>query len=181
VYTEADSVFSVMYADEALSNREFYPPGALEAFLSANQHLPLPPCITPEEKATRSDIFSCSPGPIFAGRSTIPSDPSSTDLPPGYHGPTNWYRALVNNLAVAEEKADGVDPRIKCPVLMITETPGEATIPLYADITAQFAADYRSRKVSTKGHWVQLEAREEVNAMLEEFFAEIQGAAEAGS
>jgi hypothetical protein len=105
VGTQGDSFFSIMYADEALSNGKFFPPGALEAFVSANQHLPLPPWITPEEKATRSDIFSCSPGPIFAGRSTTPSVPSSTDLPPGYHGPTNWYRALVNNLAVAEEKS----------------------------------------------------------------------------
>lgn len=32
------------------------------------------------------------------------------------------------------------------------------------------AGDLVVRRVSTEGHWVQLEAREEVNRFLEEFF-----------
>lgn len=127
----------------------FFPAGALEAWITNDRTVPLEPKImTKEEKEIRDRIFAKESG--------------------GYRGPTNWYRVLVRYLNADDEK--GLDPKIPCPVLLIAEKDSSVSIPGFVEGMAQFADDFRMKTTSTIGHWVQLEARDEVNPMLEEFF-----------
>ena len=132
----------------------FFPAGALEKYITSDRIPSLSAHVTPEEMATHHEIFAAG----------------------GYRGPTNWYRVLLGGLGIEEEKSDALDPSLKVPVLFITETPGPATMPGSAEQTKQFAADFRVSTVSTKGHWVQLESRDEVNKTLEKFFEEVDAA-----
>ncbi|MCJ1260648.1 hypothetical protein MMC22_000510 [Lobaria immixta] len=125
----------------------FYPPGALKSFITSDRGAPLPPYISPAEKETRNRIFAFR-----------------------YRALSNWYRAPSNNIGQDEDIQEGVDRRTRCPVLVITESPSIATIPGFENSTRQFADDFRVKKVSTKGHWVQLEANDEINMVLEDFF-----------
>lgn len=101
-----DSFFSLMYAHAEDTIMDFYPPGALESFITSDRRAPLPPYISSAEKETRDRIF-----------------------PSGYRAPTNRYRALSDNLGQDEDIQEGVDLRIRCPVLVITKSPSIATVP----------------------------------------------------
>ena len=129
---------------------DFYPTGALEKFLTNDRMVSPSTIVTPEELATHHEILAAG----------------------GYRGPTNWYRVLLGGLGIEEEEKDAVDPNLKVPVLFVAESPGPASMPSNGDQTRQFAADFRTTTVSTIGHWVQLEAKDEVNSMLAKFFEE---------
>ena len=150
---QAESAESLIYADDALWIENVYPPGALERWVTQDRMAPRSAFVTSDELQTRRKIFAAG----------------------GYRGPTNYYRALLGGLSTEEESKDDIDPAIKCPVLVITEADGPGTLPYYAESTKQYAADCRTAKVSTQGHWVQLEARDEVNRLLAGFFHEIDG------
>jgi pimeloyl-ACP methyl ester carboxylesterase len=86
----------------------------------------------------------------------------------GHHQPTlNWYHALVSNV----NKDDEIDAKLKMPVLMIGPQPTKFEIPGFLEQMKDFAEDFMLKRVSTTSHWMQLEAREELNAMLEAFLA----------
>ena len=134
----------------------FYPPGELEKWLEADTRLPPSSSIvSAAENATHNHIFAEA----------------------GYRGPTNWYRALVGNLNLDDEKAaieaGTLDPHIKCPVLAIDSAPGRGSLPGFMEgSVGAFARDFRYKAVETEGHWVQIESREMVNRWLEELFGE---------
>jgi pimeloyl-ACP methyl ester carboxylesterase len=62
------------------------------------------------------------------------------------------------------------------PILMVTEKSSAISIPGLAEVMSQFSDNITFREVSKTGHWVQLEARHEVNDFLEEFFSQSAGA-----
>lgn len=140
----------------------FYPPGELEKWLAADNRLPQSSSILSEaETSIHNQIFSLH-------------DQDGG----GYRGPTNWYRALVGNINEVDEQAaiqaGALDPQIKCPVLAIDSAPSTASLPGFMEGSlGAFAKDVRFKKAKTKGHWVQIESRDEVNEWLEEFFREV--------
>ena len=93
-----------------------------------------------------------------------------------YRGPTNWYKARFGlRLGVQEEKDDNLDPHIPCPALFVEQA--ESSIVHMAGLseqTAQFAESCVNRRVGTRGHWVQLQSKDEVNRMLEEFLESVR-------
>ncbi|QKX58074.1 uncharacterized protein TRUGW13939_05195 [Talaromyces rugulosus] len=140
-----DSFFSLFYNSE-LWKENLAPIGAIENWLKADKRAPLPPFITEEEKATHCKI-----------------------LHGHYNHLVNWYRALVDNINIDDEVQAKLDAKLDMPVLVITEQPGELSIP-GSEQMKLVAENITFEQVTTGGHWVQLEARDEVNAMLEKFF-----------
>ncbi|TVY82821.1 Epoxide hydrolase A [Lachnellula suecica] len=145
----AESFFTLAYGPENTTAMSFYPPGKLEEFLKTNRTAAYPPWMTPEYKQTRDRIFASG----------------------GYRGPTNWYRSRFGqSLGVQQEAKDIPDLRLHCRTLLIQ--PNHASIvaiPGMAELTRAYAEQCIVKEVSTTGHWVQLEARNEVNEMLEKF------------
>ena len=133
--------------------KSLYAPGALEEYLIHNRKSPPSKFVSPKELEVHHDIISAG----------------------GYRGPTNWYRSLLRGLGIEEETKDAVDPKLDVPVLFIAESAGPATLPGTSESIKQFAANFKSAQVSSQGHWVQLEARDEVNSILEKRFAEVDG------
>ena len=88
----------------------------------------------------------------------------------------NWYRALVENINSEDELRAGLEPALKMPTLMVSPQPSRLEFPGVEENMRLVAQDLTFRRVSTKGHWVQLEAREEVNGILERFFESVDGA-----
>jgi pimeloyl-ACP methyl ester carboxylesterase len=80
----------------------------------------------------------------------------------------------MGNMNEEDEKFANLDPKLDLPVLMITANRDiVATAEMMEKGIRQFADDMRVKKLDT-GHWVQLEARDEVNKILEEFFSELE-------
>ena len=80
----------------------------------------------------------------------------------------NYYRALVRNRKRIEER--GL-PTIDVPTLMIW---GEEDVALNKEATygtEEFVSDFRIRYLPGVSHWVQQEAPEQVNAMIQAFLA----------
>ena len=133
-------------ADPTLWHDHLGPIGAVEAWLRADRQGELASYITEEERAVHQEIMQ------------------------GNHGAAlNWYRVLVWNLNLEDEVQANISARIACPVLMVFP----------AHVADQFSAGSQSKDVAddltvkgvnTSGHWLQLETRDEVNAILKEFF-----------
>lgn len=138
-----------MYGAEKDTAMNFYPAGKLEAWLRADRKAPFPSYMTAAENQIRNRIMALG----------------------GYLGPTNWYRMRFGQrLGVEEEKSDNLDPRIPCPALYIEQASSSVVrLPYLWEQTAKFADRCVNKRVTTENHWVQLEAKDEVNQMLEEF------------
>lgn len=90
----------------------------------------------------------------------------------GHHKPAlNWYHALIRNVNKDDEVEANLDAKLQMPVLMIGPQPDKFEIPGFLEQMKVFAEDFTLKRVSTTSHWVQLEAREELNAILESFLA----------
>ncbi len=131
---------------------DFYPAGKLEAWLRSDRKAPFPNFMTTPEKQIRDRIMALG----------------------GYRGPMNWYKALFGQArGLEEEKSDGLDPRIPCPALYVEPAHSSMVhMDQFSGQTAHFADRCVNKQVTTEGHWIQLEARDEVNRMLEEFIQE---------
>jgi pimeloyl-ACP methyl ester carboxylesterase len=55
------------------------------------------------------------------------------------------------------------------PILMVTEKPSAISVTGFAEMMNQFSDNVTFKEVSTIGHWVQLEAADEVNRFLDDF------------
>lgn len=89
----------------------------------------------------------------------------------GHHGPPlNLYRVLVNNMNEQDELEAKLCSGIFCPTTMLFS--GQMTGNLSDDVAESMGILGPSlfKCVSTPGHWLQLEARDEVNAILKVFF-----------
>ncbi len=56
------------------------------------------------------------------------------------------------------------------PVLMVCPQPSKLELPGVEEQMKQVTSDFTFKRVSTSGHWVQLEARDETNDILKNFF-----------
>lgn len=94
----------------------------------------------------------------------------------GHHGPAlNWYRALVWNLNERDELDAGLSVKVSCPVLMVFPASAAGPFPEAGLHGNEIADDLTVKGVSTDGHWLQLEAKDEVNAMLKGFLERCDG------
>lgn len=94
----------------------------------------------------------------------------------GNHGPAlNWYRVLVGNLNQKDELDAGLLLKLSLPVLMVTPAPSPGHLPGTGAQMNEMADDVTVKEVSTLGHWLQLETRDEVNAILKGFFQRCDG------
>ncbi|KZL63509.1 epoxide hydrolase [Colletotrichum tofieldiae] len=86
----------------------------------------------------------------------------------GWTGPTNWYRALRDNLSLDDER--GMKKELDVPVLVVGCGRDEMTVAGFQDrMTRPWArAGYRFEVLAT-GHWVMLEDAAGTNRLLEEF------------
>lgn len=148
-----ESFFTLVNGPAELEKTDFLPPGRLEAWLAADKKAPLQPWVTPEYRETRDRIFA-------------------DDL--AFLGPTNWYRARFRDFVGKDvEKRDlGEGVKIACPAMFVQSKGGMVG----EDPTKGFATTYIYKEVAgAKGHFCQLEAPEEVNRILEEFFRKYRG------
>jgi pimeloyl-ACP methyl ester carboxylesterase len=76
---------------------------------------------------------------------------------------------LAGNINTDDEVQAKLEAKLEMPVLVITEQPSVLSIPGFVEQMKLVAEDITFEQVTTEGHWVQLEARDEVNAMLEKF------------
>jgi pimeloyl-ACP methyl ester carboxylesterase len=97
----------------------------------------------------------------------------------GYHGPPlNWYIVLVSNLNEQDEIEAKLCPGISCPTVMLFPGQMKSVFPSDAAESMGILGPSLFKCVSTPGHWLQLEARDEVNAILKEFFEKYDNTAE---
>lgn len=145
---QSDSFFTLFYPrDSTLWNDHVGPEDAMESWLRADRQGAMAPYITDNERVIHQKIMQ------------------------GNHGPAlKWYRVLVNNLNRQDEVESRISPEISCPVLMLFPAQIADQFSAANNTSSGFADDLSVKGVSTSGHWLQLEARDEVNAILKEFF-----------
>lgn len=124
----------------------------MEAWLRANRRGEPAPYITDEERATHQEIMVGS-----------------------HASALNWYRALVWNLNEEDEIEAGLSATIPCPVQMVLPPTLATQFAAGPNESSDIADDLAIKSVSIPGHWVQLEARNEINQMLWEFFERVDG------
>ncbi|KAL4990618.1 Alpha/Beta hydrolase protein [Aspergillus falconensis] len=143
-----DSFFTLFYPqDPELWVEHVGPAGAMERWLLQDQKAPQPAYISEEERKIHQDIMRDSHGPCL-----------------------NWYHALVKNINEQDELEAAIDPALSMPVLMVCPRPTKLELPGVEEQMRQVASDLTFRRVSTAGHWLQLEARDEINNLLKGFY-----------
>ncbi|TGO26569.1 hypothetical protein BPAE_0057g00450 [Botrytis paeoniae] len=145
----SESFLSLIYGSEEDTAKRFYPLGALPASLKENHIAPHLTWQTLLFVSTRSQIFS---GASFRGR-------------------TNWYRCRHGQgLGIQKEKEDKLDSQIPCRALFIEQSHKSVVrMESVSKPIELFATDLITKEVDTTSHWVQFEAKDQVNGFLEEF------------
>lgn len=146
--SQSDSFFTLFYpADPSLWSEHVGPEGAMESWLQEDRQSELAPYVTEEQRAVHQRVMQ------------------------GHHGAAlNWYRALVWNLNEQDELEAGLSVKLTQPVLTVLPAPVVGELSAASMQDDKIADDLTVKWVSTPGHWLQLEARDEVNAMLKMFF-----------
>lgn len=119
----------------------------MESWLEEDRQGELAPYITKEERTVHQRIMHAHHGAAL-----------------------NWYRALVWNLNERGELEAGLSVKLTQPVLTVLPAPVAGQLTAASMQDDGIAADLTVKYVSTPGHWLQLEARDEVNSMLKTFF-----------
>ncbi|KAE8378464.1 putative epoxide hydrolase [Aspergillus bertholletiae] len=144
----ADSFFTLFYPhDPTLWISHLGPTGAIEKWLVSDHRAQLASYITEEEFKTHQKLLVGS-----------------------HDSALNWYRALVSNINLEDEKAAKIAPSLSMPVLLLCPRKSGLEMPGIEEGMRAVASNLVVKRVSTAGHWIQLEAREEVNRILGEFF-----------
>jgi pimeloyl-ACP methyl ester carboxylesterase len=152
---QKESFFDLIYGPEKEMISDFFPASKLEAWLHSDTRAPLEPWVTPEYKATRDKIFKES----------------------SYRGPLMWYRARFGKHVGCDEEAnEGLDVRIRVPTAFVRSKETVLSWRDFDERTGRFAGEFDVVEVQGgHGHWVQLEAAEEINGVLERFIKKAEG------
>lgn len=155
---QSDSFFSLFYPkDPDIWTDHLGPSGAMEVWLSADRRAEPAPYITEEERSVHKQIMV------------------------GYHTPAlNWYQALVENLNIQDELDAGLSAKIPCPTLMVLPPALAGQFAGISTESSEISDDLTIKSVGTPGHWVQIEARNEVNAILLDFFETVDSGGPVG-
>lgn len=146
-FGKSESFFTLFYpADPSLWDDHVGASGAMELWLQADRKGDKAPYITDEEK----DIHQ----KIMRGRHT---------------SALKWYHSLVYNINEEDELEAKLPMKLTRPILSVFPATVPGQFSMASSQTNEIADDLTVKEVSTPGHWLQLEAREEVNAMLRDF------------
>ncbi|KAL4942796.1 hypothetical protein BDV06DRAFT_211549 [Aspergillus oleicola] len=144
----SDSFFTLFYPrDPALWIEHVGPTGAMETWLLQDREGPEPEYFTETERQIHQNIMQGS-----------------------HSSALKWYQALVGSINEQEEIEANIEPSLSMPVLMVCPQPTQLELPGVEEQMKQVASDLTFKRVSMTGHWVQLEARGEINAVLKAFF-----------
>lgn len=171
-----ESFFALFYPhDPNLWIAHVGPSGAMEKWLRSDRRAPLASYLTEEVllQTTHQHVFV-----IYSGRTTNLHQEKAThqQIMHGSHrSALNWYHALVGNLNAADERSAGLTGDLNLPTLLVCPQPSRLEFPGVEENMRLAAKDLTFGRVSTKGHWMQLEARDEVNETLKEFFDRLDG------
>jgi pimeloyl-ACP methyl ester carboxylesterase len=114
-----------------------------------------------ERAAVRNEVFLPEETEVYR---------KSAAQPGAMRGMVNYYRALVRGGGMRRQRALGI-PTLEMPTLLVWGTEDIALgIELTYD-TDRYVSDLTLRYVPDVGHWVQLEAAEDVNRILEAWLA----------
>lgn len=152
VETNWDSAFSLIWpSDPKIWITDFAPTGGLKAWIQAGKEAPLAPYITEEEKKIQSEAL----------------------LKGGMAGPVCWYKAMTSGISIDDDKSVPVDKyEIHKPVFFgAAQQDYVALAATGKQSVTQLCKSVTIREFDT-GHWVMLEAKDEVN---QELSAWIQG------
>ncbi|KAI9789186.1 MAG: hypothetical protein M1816_006320 [Peltula sp. TS41687] len=151
--SHTDAFFSILYTSEpSIWKTDFAPEGALRRFLTEDRRAPESDYYTPEEKSIHDRIFA------FNG---------------GYGPALNWYKVQLDGLNEIDEQ-DVPESRyvIHKPVLLLSASQDVVSLAEPTENqTRAYTTDLRIKRLDA-GHWLPLEARDEVNRELENFFLE---------
>ncbi|RDW74577.1 alpha/beta fold hydrolase [Aspergillus mulundensis] len=144
----SESFFTLFYpADPSLWVEHVGPTGAMEKWLLQDRKGPEAGYVTEVERQTHQAIMRKS-----------------------HASALRWYQALVGNINEQDEIQANLDPVLSMPMLIVCPQQTKLELPGVEEQMKQVANDLTFRRVSTAGHWVQLEARDEINSILKEFF-----------
>lgn len=152
---QLDSFQSLVYeADATLKADQFYPPGKLEAWLK-------------KDCRGKSNIVNAADQAVWV----------DAFRHGGLRGPTNWYRALLDNVNKSEEDESILQGEItipiKVPVLGIDSQPDHASLPGFMEFSMKpFATQLQVALVQSCGHWPHLVSSREVNQLIQEHIQE---------
>ena len=154
---QLESFLSLAYhADATIKADNFYPPGAMEAWLQSNRNDgPANLLLSPTEAADWLASFRAS----------------------GLRGATRGYQLMTDNLNEAHEKADLAAGKLTTkirgiPVLAVDATPDKASLPGFMEGAFKGVVDsYALRVVARQGHYPHVVSREEVNRWIGELVA----------
>ncbi|KAL3424069.1 epoxide hydrolase [Phlyctema vagabunda] len=146
-----ESVVSLFHShDEELGKKYIGAQGGFREWLTKGRVAERPSYFSSEDTAQHLKQFSIEKG--------------------GYGPAINWYRAQLQNINEADEKAIRQEAHIlHRPTLLFTShnfitvagNPAEQMKPLVSDFTT---------KEINSGHWIQREKADEVNSILQDFF-----------
>lgn len=148
--SQLESFHSLIYEQDANWKADnFYPPGKLEAWLTSDRR-GRHSIVDKEERGRWLTAFRSG----------------------GLRGPTNWYRALLDNVHLSEESsalsAGHITTELRVPVLAIDSQPDNASVPGFLEAAMKDRASQLSVKlVDAQGHWPHIVAYNEVNKLIE--------------
>ncbi|KAJ0427202.1 Alpha/Beta hydrolase protein [Aspergillus carlsbadensis] len=146
----SESFFTLFYpADPNLWIEHVGPTGAMEDWLLQDKKAPVAPYVSEAERQIHQEIMrNCHSSAL------------------------KWYHALVENINGEEGIKENIDSKLETPVLMVCPQPTKLELPGVEEQMRQVFSNLTFKRVSTAGHWVQLEARDEINEILKGFFEE---------
>ncbi|KAL4799914.1 Alpha/Beta hydrolase protein [Aspergillus venezuelensis] len=143
----SESFFTLFYPREStLWIEHVGPTGAMEKWLLQDRKGPEPNYFTGSERHIHQTILKDNHGSAC-----------------------KWYQALVENINEHEEVEANIEPKLSMPVLMVCPQPTRLELPGVQEQMKQVAPDFSFKRVNTTGHWMQLEARDEINSILKKF------------
>ncbi|KAL8653888.1 MAG: hypothetical protein Q9210_001839 [Variospora velana] len=143
---------SLCYSEDPMTlKNHLCPKGAIRKAYEEGFTSPRPAWLSEDEITTHSKIFSAENG--------------------GYRGGLNWYKAQMANVNAADEDALPTERhRIDKPTLLITCKKDYVCVPVLQEEQMKPLVKDMEIESLDCGHWVPLEAADEVNRILQDFF-----------
>ena len=145
----AESVMSLLFAGSSDAwNTWFHPLGKMEEFVAEGRRLEMAHWFTPELQRQHLEAFA------------------TVD---GYKGSTRWYRMLLTNASLDEEKQIE-NSVLQQPALFIGDA---GTGAQQGQMLAEWVSNLQVQHLSS-GHWLHMEKPDEVNRFIEKFLDTLQ-------
>lgn len=140
----AKSVMSLMFAaDRSAWNTHFHPLGAMQAFVTVGEELPIGDWYAETMRDSHMQTFG---------------------VKDGYKGATRWYRMLVTNASLEEEQSIA-DVELKQKSLIVADKQGMAP---QKGMLAEWVPNLTAKELDS-GHWTHIECAEQVNQIITDF------------